>query len=47
MACCFYSLGDYDMCITYLEAVIYHFDNIFEQKHNIKITPECNNLTYS
>lgn len=47
MACCYYSLGDYESCITYLEAVIYHFDSIFEDKHNVKITPECKlNLTF-
>jgi len=37
LACCFQKLKDYDNCINYLEAVIYHYDTSLEQRHNIKI----------
>ena len=37
LACCFQKLKDYDNCINYLEAVIYHFDTSLENRHNIKI----------
>ena len=40
IACCYQKLKDYDNCINYLEAVIYHFDKLIEQKHNIKINEE-------
>lgn len=37
LACCYQKLKDYDNCINYLEAVIYHFDSLLEPKHKIKI----------
>ena len=40
IACCYQKLKDNDNCITYLEAVIYHFDKLIEEKHNIKINEE-------
>lgn len=40
ISCCYQKLKDYDNCINYLEAVIYHFDKLIEQKHNIKINEE-------
>ena len=40
IACCYQKLKDYDNCINYLEAVIYHFDKLIEKKHNIKIDEE-------
>ena len=40
IACCYQKLKDYENCISYLEAVIYHFDKLIEQKHNIKINEE-------
>jgi len=41
IACCYQSLKEYDNCISYLEAVIYHFDGILEARYNIKLTAEC------
>ena len=40
IACCYQKLKNYDNCIYYLEAVIYHFDKLIEKKHNIKIDEE-------
>lgn len=40
IACCYQKLKDYENCVSYLEAVIYHFDKLIEQKHNIKINEE-------
>jgi len=40
IACCYQKLKDYENCINYLEAVIYHFDKLIEQKHNIKINED-------
>ena len=40
IACCYQKLKDNDNCINYLEAVIYHFDKIIENKHKIKINEE-------
>ncbi len=39
---CYQSLKEYDNCISYLEAVIYHFDGILEARYKIKLTAECN-----
>ena len=45
IACCYQKIKDYDKCINYLDAVIFHFDNIIEKKHNIKINEQYfNNL---
>jgi hypothetical protein len=40
IACCYQKLKDNDNCINYLEAVIYHFDKIIENKHKITINEE-------
>ena len=40
IACCFQKLKDYENCIIYLEAVIYHFDKLIEEKHKIIINEE-------
>ena len=40
IACCYQKLKDYDNCINYLEAVIYHFDKLIEEKHKIVINEE-------
>ena len=40
IACCYQKLKDYENCVNYLEAVIYHFDKLIEKKHNIKINEE-------
>ena len=40
IACCYQKIKDYENCVNYLEAVIYHFDNLIEKKHNIKINEE-------
>ena len=37
LACCFQKLKDFNNCINYLEAVIYHYDTSLEKRHNIKI----------
>ena len=37
LACCYQKLKDFDICISYLESVIYHFDSSLEPKHHIKI----------
>ena len=37
LACCYQKVKDFDNCISYLEAVIYHFDSSLEPKHKIKI----------
>ena len=46
LACCYQKLKDYDNCIIYLEAVIYHFDKELERKHQLKISEEyfCQNI---
>ena len=46
LACCYQKLKDYDNCIVYLDAVIYHFDKELEKKHHLKISEEyfCDNL---
>ena len=40
LACCSQKLKDFESCISYLEAVIYHFDSIIEKKYNIQIKEE-------
>ena len=40
LACCYQKLKDFENCISYLEAVIYHFDSSLEPKHNITINEE-------
>ena len=37
LACCYQKIKDYDNCINYLDAVIYHYDTSLEKRHNIKI----------
>ena len=37
IACCYQKLKDFPNCITYLDAVIYHYDFSLENNHNIKI----------
>ena len=40
IACCYQKLKDYENCIIYLDAVIYHFENEIEKKYKIKINEE-------
>ena len=40
LACCYQKLKDFENCIAYLEAVIYHFDSSLEPKHKMKINEE-------
>ena len=40
IACCYQKIKDFDNCIAYLEAVIYHFDNSVEIKHKINLNEE-------
>ena len=40
IACCYQKLKDNEKCINYLDAVVYHFDKLIEEKHNIKINAE-------
>lgn len=40
LACCYQKMKDFESCISYLEAVLYHFDGKLESKYNIKITPQ-------
>ena len=40
LACCYQKLKDFENCISYLEAVIYHFDSSLEPKHHIKINED-------
>jgi hypothetical protein len=44
MACCYQKLKDFDNCVIYLEAVIFHFDNLVEAKFDIKMNEECKDL---
>ena len=37
IACCYQKLKDYENCIVYLDAVIYHFENEIEKKYKVKI----------
>ena len=37
IACCHQKLQEINNCISYLEAVIYHYDLSLENKHNIKM----------
>jgi hypothetical protein len=41
IAVCHQKLKDFENCIIYLEAVIFHYDGLIENKHGIKISPEC------
>jgi len=41
MACCYQKLKDFDNCVIYLEAVIFHFDNLVEAKFDMKMNEEC------
>ena len=41
MACCYQKLKDFDNCVIYLEAVIFHFDNLVEAKFEMKMNEEC------
>ena len=41
IACCYQKMKDYENCITYLDSVIYHFENEIEEKYKIKINEEC------
>ena len=51
IACCYQKVKDFDSCIAYLDAVIFHFDNILQCKHNVILNEEyfvksiltCNN----
>ena len=40
LACCYQKLKDFENCISYLEAVIYHCDSSLEPKHHIKINED-------
>ena len=40
LSCCYQKLKDFENCIAYLEAVIYHFDLSLEPKHKMKINEE-------
>ena len=40
MACCFQKLKDSENCISYLDALIFHFDNSLEKKYKILISEE-------
>ena len=40
IACCYQKIKDYNSCISYLEAVIFHFDNYLETKHKFNLTEE-------
>ena len=40
LACAFQKIHDFENCIIYLEAVIFHFDKEIEEKYNIKITTD-------
>jgi hypothetical protein len=42
IACCFQKLKKFDNCVTYLEAVIFHYDNILKSKYNITNDLKCN-----
>ena len=51
IACCYQKVKDFDSCIAYLDAVIFHFDNMLQCKHNVILKEEyfvksiltCNN----
>jgi tetratricopeptide (TPR) repeat protein len=38
LACCYQKTQNYELCVDYLEAVIFNFDSIVEGRHKIKIT---------
>ena len=40
LACCYQKIKDYENCISYLEAVIYHFDLSLQPKHHIIINED-------
>lgn len=37
IACCYQKMKDYENCISYLEAVIYHFEGMLENKYKINL----------
>ena len=41
MSYCYFILGEYTSCVFYLETVIFHFNQICEDLHQIKINQEC------
>lgn len=41
IACCYQKLKNFDNCVTYLEAVIFHYDNMLKSKFNISNDLKC------
>ncbi len=41
IACSYQKLKDYENCVAYLDAVIFHYDSTLEQNHKIKIGNDC------
>ncbi len=41
LACCFQKLKSFENCVTYLEAVIFHYDNMLKFKYNITNDLKC------
>jgi hypothetical protein len=37
LACCYQKSKEFDLCVDYLEAVIYNYDGLLDAKHKIKI----------
>ena len=44
IGCCYQKMKDYENCINYLEAVIYHFENMLQSKYNICLKLDQLNL---
>ena len=41
IACCYQKMKIFENCVTYLEAVIYHYDGTLESKYKIKNNLQC------
>jgi len=43
VACCHQKIKDFNLCITYLDAILFHFDGIIESKFSLITTTNTNN----
>lgn len=41
IACCYQKIKNFESCVTYLEAVIFHYDNMLKSKFSIPIDLNC------
>ena len=44
IACCYQKMKNFENCVTYLEAVIYHYDGTLDSKYKVKNNLQCKKL---